>query len=88
MRGVVNMKNCSFCGNKNVKSTVSEYTYKHDGNYMIFKNVPAIECEYCKEKYYDAKVLKKIEKEFQSVMNGKKVSQEILVPVEDYSEVA
>lgn len=55
---------------------------------MIFKNVPALACQYCKETYYDAKVLKKIEKEFQSVMNGKKVSQEIRVPIEDYSEVA
>lgn len=82
-----NLNCCSFCGNKNIKKTVSEYTYKHNGNYMIFSNVPSLECEYCGEKYYDAKVLKKIEQEFQAVVSGKKTSKTISVPVEDYSEV-
>jgi len=88
MKGAISMKSCNFCGNKHIKNTLSEYTYKHDGNYMIFNNVPSLECEYCGEKYYEAKVLKQIEKEFFAVLNGKKVSKEIRVPVEDFSEVA
>ncbi len=71
-----------------MQQTFSEYTYKHDDKYMIFNNVPALECEFCKEKYYEAKVLKQIEKEFFAVQNGKKVSKKISVPVEDFSDVA
>ena len=81
------MKKCNFCGNKNIKNTLGEYTYKHDGMYMIFNNVPSEQCEFCGEKYYESKVLKKIENEFNAVMNGKKVSKEIRVPVEDFSSL-
>ena len=81
------MQNCSFCGNENIKKSLVEYTYKHDGKYMIFHNVPALQCEYCGEKYFDAKVLKQIEKEFVAVQNGKKVSKEISVAVEDFDKL-
>ena len=81
------MQNCSFCGNKNIKKVQVEYTYKHNGNYMIFHNVPALQCEYCGEKYFDAKVLKQIEQEFISVQNGKKASNEISVAVEDFDKL-
>ncbi len=81
------IKNCSFCGNKNIKKTLVEYTYKHDEKYMIFHNVPALQCEYCGEKYFDAKVLKQIENEFLAVQNGKKSTKEISVPVEDFDKL-
>ncbi len=81
------MKSCSFCGNQNIKNTLSEYTYRHNGLYMIFQNVPSLQCEFCGEKYYTSKILKRIEKEFIAVQNGKKVTQEIRVPVEDFSKV-
>jgi len=81
------IKSCSFCGNKNIKDTLVEYTYKHDGKYMIFKNVPALQCEFCGEKYFEAKVLKQIEKEFIAIQNGKKVSKEISVAVEDFGKL-
>jgi len=81
------MQSCSFCKNKNIKNTKVEYTYKHDGKYMIFHNVPALQCEYCGEKYFEAKVLKQIEKEFISVQLGKKTPKEISVAVEDFDKL-
>ena len=81
------MKVCSFCGNKNIKNTLTEYTYRHKGKYMIFNNVPAQQCEFCGEKYFESKVLRKIENEFFAVINGKKVTKGIRVPVEDFSSV-
>jgi YgiT-type zinc finger domain-containing protein len=76
---------CTFCGNKHLKNTLTEYTFRHDGNYMIFHNVPALQCEFCGEKYFEAKVLKQIEDEFFAVQNGKKSTDKIVVPVEDFS---
>ena len=81
------MENCSFCGNRNIKSALTEYTYKHDGNYMIFHNVPSLQCEYCGEKYFEAKILKHIEKEFVAVQNGKIVRDKIIVPVENFNMI-
>jgi hypothetical protein len=54
---------------------------------MIFHNVPALQCEYCGEKYFEAKVLKQIENEFISVQNGKKTAKEISVAVEDFDKL-
>ncbi|MCH9740359.1 MAG: type II toxin-antitoxin system MqsA family antitoxin [Epsilonproteobacteria bacterium] len=81
------MESCSFCGNKNIKNTITEYTYRHNGNYMIFHNVPSLQCEFCGEKYFESKVLKQIEKEFLAVQNGEKVTEEIRVPIEDFSRL-
>ncbi len=81
------MKDCSFCGNKNIKNTLTEYTYEHNGKYMIFHNVPSLECEYCGEKYFEAKVLKEIEREFIAVQNGKEIEEKIIVPVEDFNMI-
>jgi YgiT-type zinc finger domain-containing protein len=81
------IQSCSFCGNKNIKNTQVEYTYKHDGKYMIFHNVPALQCEFCGEKYFEANILKKIEEQFISIQNGKKASSEISVAVEDFDKL-
>jgi len=81
------METCNFCGNTHIQSILTEYTYRHNGKYMIFHNVPALQCEFCGEKYFEAKVLKQIEKEFFAVQNGKKASEEIRVPVEDFNQL-
>ena len=81
------MENCLFCKNKNLKKCTTEYRYKHDNTFMIFENVPCIKCEFCGEKYFESKVLKKIEKEFLAVQNGKKPLKSISVAVEDFSKL-
>jgi len=83
------MKKCSFCGNKNLKQVITEYTYKNNGKYLLINKVPCIQCEFCGEKYFEAKVLKQVEKEFSNIYNGnKKINQEIIIPVENFSELA
>ncbi len=82
------MNNCSFCGNKNLKQSKTEYTYKHNGKYLLINKVPCIQCEYCGEKYFEAKVLKQIETEFSNIYSGKKkINKEIIMPTENFSEV-
>ncbi len=82
------MKVCHFCGNKNFKNTQVQYTYKHDDDFLIVNDVPSKQCEYCGEQYFKGSVLKQIEKEFFSIhSHGKKVKKELIVPVEQYSEI-
>jgi len=83
------MQSCHFCGNKNLKNVETEYIYKHDGKFLFVENVPATQCTFCGEKYFEAKILKQIEKEFFSIYNGeKKVHKEIIVPTETFTEMA
>lgn len=83
------MKKCSFCGNKNLKQTSTEYTYKLNDQYLLMKNVPCIKCEFCGEKYFEAKVLKQIETEFFNIQNGtKKPEKKITIPTENFKEIA
>lgn len=78
-------KVCNFCGNKNFIEKTVQYVYQDNGRFMIFNDVPCEECEFCGERYFEASVLKKIEKEFDDVYSKqKKAPSEIRVPVEQY----
>ncbi len=79
---------CNFCGNKNIRNKRVQYLYKHDGKFLLVNNVPCEECEYCGEQYFEAKVLKKIEKDFKEIYDlGKKAKMEVQVPVEEFLEL-
>jgi len=82
------MKQCNFCENTNLTHKTTDYIYRHREHFMLFKNVPAEICDYCGERYYEAKVLKTIEKEFFEILNHrKKPSRKIEMPVEEYAAV-
>jgi YgiT-type zinc finger domain-containing protein len=83
------MKSCNFCGNKNLKNIEVDYTYKKDDKYLIVNSVPCIQCEYCGEQYFQAKILKQIENEFMIIQSGKKVvEKKLIVPVETFSQLS
>lgn len=82
------MKVCHFCGNKNFKNTQVQYTYKQHDNFLVVNDVPCEQCEFCGEQYFKGSVSKQIEKEFISIYSyGKKVKKELIIPVEQYSEI-
>lgn len=80
---------CNFCGNKNFNQITTQYTYKRDGNSMIIEDVPCEQCEYCGEQYFEAKILKKIESEFNAIYSNKKLAtRTVTIPVESYAALA
>jgi YgiT-type zinc finger domain-containing protein len=79
---------CHFCGNKNFNRRYVQYTYQRHDQFLIVNEVPCEQCEYCGEQYFQAIVLKQIEKEFDCIyQRGKKVEKELRVPVEQFSEI-
>lgn len=82
------MKQCSFCGNRNVLEKNTQYIYQHQGQFLIVNNVPCEECGFCGERYFKADVLKKIEKDYFAIQSGKRAKQELRVPVEEFLEIA
>ena len=60
---------CSFCGNDQYEERRIEYLYSHEGKYLLVPNTPVEACLNCGMIYYDAKVLKEIERRFFAIEN-------------------
>ena len=74
---------CSFCGHRNITDKKVEYLYRNGEQFMVVTDVPCLECEFCGEHYFEAAVLKKIERDFYAIQNTeKKPMKTITVPVE------
>ncbi len=55
---------CNFCGSEQHEERRTEYLYSHEGQYLIVPNTPIESCLHCGMTYYDATVLKEIERRF------------------------
>ena len=79
---------CHFCGNKNFVNRKVQYIYKRENKFLLVNDVPCEVCEFCGEQYFEAKVLKRIEKDFNEIhFKGKKVKNELTLPVEEFEEI-
>jgi YgiT-type zinc finger domain-containing protein len=79
---------CHFCGNKNFKQTKVQYIYKHNGKFLIMDEVPCEQCEFCGEQYFEGKILRQIEEEFNRIyVQGKKPIKELRIPIEPFPAV-
>ena len=57
-------KKCNFCGKFKYETRKTDYLYSYKGNYLLVPNTPVEICLNCGMVYYDAKVLKEIERRF------------------------
>ncbi|MBI1293974.1 YgiT-type zinc finger protein [bacterium] len=57
------MRQCQSCGEESEERRI-EYLYSHKGNYLLVPNTPLEICTHCGMVYYDAAVLKEIERRF------------------------
>jgi YgiT-type zinc finger domain-containing protein len=79
---------CHFCGNKNFRQTKVQYIYKHNGKFLIMDEVPCEQCEFCGEQYFEGKILRQIEEEFNRIyVQGKKPIKELRIPIEPFPAV-
>ncbi|MEO5328964.1 MAG: type II toxin-antitoxin system MqsA family antitoxin [Magnetococcus sp. THC-1_WYH] len=77
---------CPFCGHRNMVDKQVEYLYRSGERFLVVTDVPCLECEFCGEQYFEAVVLKKIERDFVAIQNtGKKPMKTIMVPVEAFA---
>ena len=82
-------KVCKCCGNKNFKDAKVEYTFKYDDHLLQVEDVPCEQCEFCGEKYFQADILKKIEKEFYEIfLTGERPFLKIKVPIKTFSDIS
>jgi len=60
---------CNFCGSSRYEERRIEYLYSHKGKYLLVPNTPVEVCLNCGMIYYDAAVLKEIERRFFAIQN-------------------
>ncbi len=58
------IKRCNFCGATEYEERRTEYLYTYKGNYLLVPNTPVEICTKCGMVYFEASVLKEIERRF------------------------
>ena len=73
---------CNTCGSTKYEERRITYLYSHQGQYLIAPNTPVEICSNCGTVYYNAKVLKDIERQFFAIQNNTAIADHYLqVPV-------
>ena len=74
---------CSFCGGE-LEDRLIQHEYRWEGELFVFEDVPARVCRQCGERYFDAKVVKAMERAVLDRMEPKRILQ---VPVFSFPEM-
>jgi len=77
---------CNFCGSGRYEEKRIEYLYSHAGKYLLVPNTPVEVCLNCGMVYYDAAVLKEIERRFFAIEHeAEKPDRYIRIPEKAYA---
>ena len=72
---------CNYCGSDRYEVRRIEYLYSHRGEYLLVPNTPVEVCMNCGTVYYDAAVLKEIERHFFAIrQNAEKPDRYVQMP--------
>lgn len=74
------MTKCYFCKGRLQRKRVDIARYWGE-ELIALKNVPAFVCSQCSERFFEAKVSKKIDQKIQQVIKNKAVQDKIDVPI-------
>ncbi|MDI6770383.1 MAG: type II toxin-antitoxin system MqsA family antitoxin [Anaerolineales bacterium] len=76
---------CNFCGSDRYEERRIEYLYGYQGEYLLVPNTPVEICLNCGMVYYDAAVLKEIERRFFAIQRkAEKPDRYFEVPAKAY----
>lgn len=77
---------CNFCGSEQYEQRRIEYLYSYKGEYLLVPNTPVEVCVNCGMIYYDAAVLKEIERRFFAIQeNSEKPDHYIQMPTATFN---
>lgn len=79
---------CNQCGSEHVESRRIEYLYRYKGEYLLVPNTPVEICPDCGMIYYDAAVMKAIERRFFAIRNNvEQPDRYVTMPEKAYGSV-
>ena len=74
---------CEYCNGKVIEKKV-KVDYRYQGELVVIKDVPLGVCQECGERYYDASVIKMMERIAKS---KDKIKETMIVPVTDFEQI-
>ncbi len=79
-------KRCNFCGSDRYEERQIDYLYQYKGDYLLVPNTPIEVCLECGMVYYEAKVLKEIERHFLAIQaKAEKPDRYIEMPSKEFA---
>lgn len=75
------MNNCYFCIKGKLKKEKVDIVRYWGKELVALNDVPALVCQQCGERYFDAKVSQKVEKRIEETLKRKSSIEKIYVPV-------
>lgn len=86
MKGQIRNIKCDFCGSGRYEERKIDYLFSYKGKYLLVPNTPVEICLHCGMIYYDAAVLKEIERRFFAIQRKtKEPDRYIEMPSKDYA---
>jgi YgiT-type zinc finger domain-containing protein len=77
---------CTACGSDRYEERRTDYLYSRRGKYLLVPNTPVEVCLACGTVYYDAAVLKEIERRFFAIYErGEQPDRYIAMPATTYA---
>jgi len=78
-------KICNFCGSDHYETRQTDYLYSYQDKYLLVPNTPLEVCLNCGAGYYEASVLKEIERRFFALQsNQEQPDKYIKIPIKTY----
>lgn len=60
---------CVECGSKDLVEFMDTMEHEENGNILVIENIPAIQCNQCKEVYYSSQASKYIDQQLATFRN-------------------
>lgn len=79
------MKKCYFCNGDIEKKSV-DFEFWWESDLVVFKDVPAMVCQQCGEKYFHSKVSKKMKELAQKAVRKEIRYRDLTVPLISYGD--
>lgn len=77
---------CNACGSNHYEERKIEYLYRYQGKYLLVPNMPVEICLDCRMMYYDAAVLKEVERHFFAIhQQNEEPDSYVQIPTKTYS---
>jgi YgiT-type zinc finger domain-containing protein len=82
----MNKIRCTSCGSQDFETRRIEYLYSHGGEYLLVPDTPVEVCQSCGTMFYEAKVLKEIERRFFAIQGHQEEPERYLrIPTSAYA---
>lgn len=80
------MNKCYFCKSDDIGETIVDYSFWWGDTLIVFKEVPALVCANCAEKYFRPEVSRSMKQMAVEIKEGKRKTKKLAVPTVKFEE--